>query len=455
MSNNHIQNGAKYSKHIVSQLVSTGRRLGFCLKWVMVAVLGFLALVPYLSSQSKTESESPTLGDKTFVELTELRQALEKEIQVLQIEVDGLSAKLQERESLEREKSYLEKTYATLSPDTPSALKKAIKRQADEAKARLEIAQTTQAKNDLLRDLNEKKIVLDEKKHQKNKIEQRISELIDIEKPRQQFKTTMSIIFAALVGLVIVGFFITAWKDEKVRTAIFSGQSGIQFVTLFSLVIAIILFGITGILADKELAALLGGLSGYILGRGTRGTPQSSPGNVQKPDQDNKKAPETPQKNKKEAQTPRDSSSAGFSLIELLIVVAIILIIASIAIPNLLKSKMAANESSAVGSGRTVNTAQITYAVAHPKIGFACDLTSLGTAGLIDQVLAGGKKSGYVYAVVNCKRQKGIVVGYTWVASPSVPGTTGYRCFCGDESGVIKYSSIDAADCLRNGRALQ
>jgi len=251
--------------------------------------------VPCLSGRSKPEPETPTLEDKSFVELTELRQVLEKEIPALQVDVDALTAKLQERESLEREKAYLEKTYANVGPDTPASLKKVIKRQADEAKARVDLAETTQAKADILRDLNDKKTALDEKKRQKNKIEQRISELIDIEKPRQKFKTTMSAVFAALVALVIVGFFIVSWRDDTVRRAIFSGQSGIQFITLFSLVIAIILFGITGILQDKELAALLGGLSGYILGRGTTETPQGPQGNTQEARQDDKKeAPITP-----------------------------------------------------------------------------------------------------------------------------------------------------------------
>lgn len=84
----------------------------------------------------------------------------------------------------------------------------------------------------------------------------------------QNFKTQISLLFAGLVGLVIIGFFVIAYIDTSIRAAIFGGNSGIQFVTLFSLIIAIILFGLTGILADKELAALLGGLSGYILGRG-------------------------------------------------------------------------------------------------------------------------------------------------------------------------------------------
>lgn len=85
----------------------------------------------------------------------------------------------------------------------------------------------------------------------------------------QSFKRSTSGYYAILIGVVILGFFVIAWKDSNVRKNIFSGESGIQFVTLFSLVIAIILFGVLGVLEGKELSALLGGLSGYILGRGT------------------------------------------------------------------------------------------------------------------------------------------------------------------------------------------
>src|SRR5246500_4332108 len=98
----------------------------------------------------------------------------------------------------------------------------------------------------------------------------------------------------------------------------------------------------------------------------------------------------------------------GFSLIELLIVVAIILIIAAIAIPNLLRSRMAANETSAVGSIRSLTTAAVTYSSTYPAVGYPTTLAQIappaGGAGasssaadLVDSVLSGGTKSGYKF----------------------------------------------------------
>lgn len=81
----------------------------------------------------------------------------------------------------------------------------------------------------------------------------------------------------------------------------------------------------------------------------------------------------------------------GFSLIELLIVVAIILIIAAIAIPNLLRSRMSANEASAVGSLRTINTAEVTFATTYPSVGFTT-LASLGGAAATCATAAGATK---------------------------------------------------------------
>jgi type IV pilus assembly protein PilA len=154
----------------------------------------------------------------------------------------------------------------------------------------------------------------------------------------------------------------------------------------------------------------------------------------------------------------------GFSLIELLIVVAIILIIAAIAIPNLLRSRMAANEASAVGSLRTIDTAEMTYSTTYPSVGYA-DLPSLGGAApcttatstgacLIDDVLSGpaATKSGYAFTVNNLTGAP-VVVTYTSTALPSVVGQSGQRAFCSDQSGVIRYNASGTA-CLNNDPAL-
>ena len=153
----------------------------------------------------------------------------------------------------------------------------------------------------------------------------------------------------------------------------------------------------------------------------------------------------------------------GFSLIELLIVVAIILIIAAIAIPNLLRSRIAANEASAVGSLRTINTSEVTYNSTYPSVGFACTLGVMGpvasgsspsssAAGLIDANLAGGQKSGYSFTPGTCNTANSIVVDYQWKADPQTIGTTGQRGFCTDVSGVIKYdASGSGATCLTGG----
>jgi len=154
----------------------------------------------------------------------------------------------------------------------------------------------------------------------------------------------------------------------------------------------------------------------------------------------------------------------GFSLIELLIVVAIILIIAAIAIPNLLRSRIAANEASAVGSLRTLNTAEITYNTSYPMAGFACTLGAMGppsgntsasssAAGLIDSNLAGGSKSGYSFTVA-CVGSGVPTVNYQSTAAPVSPGVTGQRYFCTDASGVIKYDATSTANCLTNGNPI-
>lgn len=156
----------------------------------------------------------------------------------------------------------------------------------------------------------------------------------------------------------------------------------------------------------------------------------------------------------------------GFSLIELLIVVAIILIIAAIAIPNLLRARMAANESSAAGSLRSINTANATFLSTYGH-SFAPNLAALGgaapaagavapctAANLIDQTLGQdpATKSGYTFTYVGGLADPGdivapvcnSVVGYTIQATPVAVGGTGSRSFFTDQTGVIRYDPTGA-----------
>jgi type IV pilus assembly protein PilA len=144
----------------------------------------------------------------------------------------------------------------------------------------------------------------------------------------------------------------------------------------------------------------------------------------------------------------------GFSLIELLIVVAIILIIAAIAIPNLIKSKMAANEASAVGSLRTVNSAENTYSSTYGT-GFT-NLTTLGASGIVDNVLAAGTKSGYTLTASPASGSGTSVDPYLSYSSKGTPVSTntGTRQFCSDESGVIRYTTTGSG-CTNTSTALQ
>jgi len=149
----------------------------------------------------------------------------------------------------------------------------------------------------------------------------------------------------------------------------------------------------------------------------------------------------------------------GFSLIELLIVVAIILIIAAIAIPNLLRAKISANESSAVGSVRNIITAEISYSTSFQTTGFAANILALGpgagnqtcpaagpvvaNACLIDAVLSGAAtgtatKSGYGFESLGANPVAGANTSFTAAAVPVTYNQSGTRDFCAFEDGVLR-----------------
>lgn len=173
--------------------------------------------------------------------------------------------------------------------------------------------------------------------------------------------------------------------------------------------------------------------------------------------------------NPKRANGSMVRSENGFSLIELLIVVAIILIIAGIAIPNMLRSKMSANQAAAVANVRTITTASVSYWVTYAN-GYPPTLATLGGVGaascngaiLIDEVITVPpyQKSGYTY---NLTGDQGPVahppagcapgfVGYLVTATPITVGTTGNESYCSSEPGIIHYdttgvTAATAANC--------
>jgi hypothetical protein len=159
--------------------------------------------------------------------------------------------------------------------DIEEALTKQEQAKKDEEKRSQDLEAAKKAADDELSRLNDEKDKTTQAQlsYQRllGEIDDMVNQLFIASDVTNSFKLKMSIILSALVAVVIAGFFLVAWSDEQVKRAIFSSESGIQFITLFAIVISVILFGIIGVLEGKELSALLGGLSGYILGRGKQG----------------------------------------------------------------------------------------------------------------------------------------------------------------------------------------
>ena len=156
---------------------------------------------------------------------------------------------------------------------------------------------------------------------------------------------------------------------------------------------------------------------------------------------------------------------SGFTLMELLIVMSIMIILMLIAIPNFISMKASANETSAMQSLRAIYQAQIQYQTSFPANGFACSLAALGgnasagppspqAAQVLQGELAAGQKSGYTFSIVNCTKvtvnNQDMYTSYEATAVPQAVGKSGHKGFCIDQAGEIKADLSGGTNCTQD-----
>ncbi len=160
----------------------------------------------------------------------------------------------------------------------------------------------------------------------------------------------------------------------------------------------------------------------------------------------------------------QELETAGFSLVEILVVVMVIMIIAAIAIPSLLHARMKANEAAAVASIKTIQTAETLYANTYPDVGFTGSLPNLGSHGsacekptstnaciIMDDALTSGLKSGYIFEVINDGNKPSLA--YTATASPE-SDATGHCVVQSDQSGDLHFSAAGSSTASAGARSL-
>jgi type IV pilus assembly protein PilA len=160
----------------------------------------------------------------------------------------------------------------------------------------------------------------------------------------------------------------------------------------------------------------------------------------------------------------RTNRQHGFTLMELLIVMSIMIILMLIAIPNFISMKAQADETSAIQSLRAIYQAQIQYQTNFPTNGFACALPALGgnassgppsatAAQVLQGDLATGQKSGYTFNIVNCTKvtvnNQDMYTSYEATAVPQSVGKSGHRGFCIDQAGEIKADPAGGTNCAQ------
>lgn len=154
------------------------------------------------------------------------------------------------------------------------------------------------------------------------------------------------------------------------------------------------------------------------------------------------------------------TGSSGFTLMELLVVIAVLLLIVLIAIPNLSGMKIQANENSAIASLRAIRQAELQYQSTYPTTGFTCSLAQLGAkpgagtstadhAHLLAQDLATGQKSGYTFQITQCAKggPNDQFTSFAITAVPQKIGKTGHRGFCMDMQNSIKADPEGGTNC--------
>ena len=172
----------------------------------------------------------------------------------------------------------------------------------------------------------------------------------------------------------------------------------------------------------------------------------------------------TPSTRRSRSLACRATTANGFTLMELLIVIAIILILMLMAIPTVGSLKKKANETSAINSMKVINSAEMQYESSYPNNGYACVLQSLGGdpasgapsatgAQILQPDLATGYKSGYIFKVSNCTKVtvngEDRFTGYTLTAVPETVGKTGDRGYCSDQFGNIKQDPAGGTNCTQ------
>ena len=161
----------------------------------------------------------------------------------------------------------------------------------------------------------------------------------------------------------------------------------------------------------------------------------------------------------------RGRGEEGFTLIELLIVMSVMLILMTLAVPQLLKLRKQANETSALQSVRAIVQAQLQYNSTYPQNGFACSLQALGgnpktgapsaqNAQFIEETLGTGQKAGYTFSINNCSKvtvnNQDMYTSYQITAVPQSVGKTGDRGFCSDENNVIRADPTGGSNCTQS-----